>query len=82
MARLALRLEGRAHESLVIGPAGYISGGDSFRIVAGCNKQFSTCRAKFANTPNFRGFPHVPGNDFMLSVASRTDRNDGKKLNR
>jgi len=31
---------------------------------------------------NFRGFPHVPGNDFMLSVASRRDKNDGKKLNR
>ena len=33
---------------------------------------------KFANVPNFRGFPHVPGNDFMLSVASRKDKNDGK----
>jgi len=35
---------------------------------------------KFANTRNFRGFPHVPGNDFMLRVASRRDKNDGKKL--
>jgi len=40
----------------------------------------STCRLKFANTRNFRGFPHVPGNDFMLRVASRRDKNDGKKL--
>jgi hypothetical protein len=31
---------------------------------------------------NFRGFPHVPGNDFMLSVASREGKNDGKKFNR
>lgn len=61
-------------------PAEDIAEGDTFRIVAGCDKQFSTCRAKFANTANFRGFPHVPGNDFMLKVASRTDRNDGKKL--
>lgn len=55
-----------------------IEAGDNFRIVAGCDKQFATCRAKFANTANFRGFPHVPGNDFMLSVASRKDKNDGK----
>lgn len=55
-----------------------IAEGDNFRIVAGCDKQFSTCRAKFNNVANFRGFPHVPGNDFMLSVASRKDKNDGK----
>lgn len=40
----------------------------------------STCRLKLANTRNFRGFPHVPGNDFTLRVASRRDKNDGKKL--
>ncbi len=55
-----------------------IVAGDTFRIVAGCDKQFTTCRTKFANVPNFRGFPHVPGNDFMLSTASRRDKNDGK----
>jgi uncharacterized phage protein (TIGR02218 family) len=54
-----------------------VAAGDQFRIVAGCDKQFSTCREKFANTANFRGFPHVPGNDFMLSVASRQANNDG-----
>lgn len=63
-------------------PAEDIAEGDTFRIVAGCDKQFSTCRAKFANTANFRGFPRVPGNDFMLSVASRGGNNDGTKLNR
>jgi uncharacterized phage protein (TIGR02216 family) len=63
-------------------PAEDIVEGDTFGIVAGCDKQFSTCSAKFANTRNFRGFPHVPGNDFMLSAASRTDRNDGEKPNR
>jgi uncharacterized phage protein (TIGR02218 family) len=54
-----------------------IAAGDQFRITAGCDKQFATCRAKFANTANFRGFPYVPGNDFMLSVASRQGKNDG-----
>jgi uncharacterized phage protein (TIGR02218 family) len=55
-----------------------IAVGDHFRIVAGCDKQLSTCKEKFGNVANFRGFPHVPGNDFMLSVASRQGRNDGK----
>lgn len=40
--------------------------GDGFVIHAGCNKAFSTCTGKFANGTNFRGEPHVPGNDAML----------------
>jgi uncharacterized phage protein (TIGR02218 family) len=55
-----------------------IAPGDNFLTVAGCDKQFATCKAKFDNVANFRGFPHVPGNDFMLSVASREGKNDGK----
>ena len=39
------------------------SPGDTFAIVAGCDKRFETCKAKFANPLNFRGFPHLPGND-------------------
>jgi uncharacterized phage protein (TIGR02218 family) len=61
-------------------PAEPIAAGNSFRITAGCDKQFSTCRTKFVNVPNFRGFPHVPGNDFLLSVASHKDKNDGNSL--
>jgi uncharacterized phage protein (TIGR02218 family) len=58
-----------------------IAPSDTFRIVAGCDKQFATCRAKFNNVPNFRGFPHVPGNDFLLSVATRDGNNDGGSMN-
>ena len=29
----------------------------------------ATCGAKFANVANFRGFPHMPGNDFVLRLA-------------
>jgi uncharacterized phage protein (TIGR02218 family) len=46
-----------------------IAQGDPFRVTAGCDKHFETCRAKFANIANFRGFPHMPGNDFVLRVA-------------
>jgi uncharacterized phage protein (TIGR02218 family) len=55
-----------------------IAAGDAFSIIAGCDKQFSTCRAKFANGDNFRGFPHIPGTDFVLAYPNRDDAsNDG-----
>ena len=40
---------------------------DPFTVTAGCDKRFSTCRDRFANGGNFRGFPHIPGNDFVIS---------------
>lgn len=43
-----------------------IEPGDAFTLTPGCNKSFATCRAKFANGVNFRGFPHIPGNDFIV----------------
>jgi uncharacterized phage protein (TIGR02218 family) len=41
--------------------------GDKIRIVAGCNKSATTCRVKFDNFLNFRGFPHIPGEDWLAS---------------
>ena len=41
-----------------------------------CDKRFETCRDVFGNTENFRGFPHMPGTDFILSGPA-ADRNDG-----
>lgn len=41
--------------------------GDAFVVTAGCDKTFATCRNRFANALNFRGFPHIPGNDFVMS---------------
>ena len=32
-----------------------------------CDKRFATCRDRFANGINFRGFPAIPGNDFVIS---------------
>ena len=45
-----------------------IAPGDRFRLSAGCDKRHATCRAKFANAVNFRGFPHMPGNDFIVRM--------------
>lgn len=41
----------------------------TFTVTAGCDKTNTTCRAKFSNIANFRGFPHMPGNDFLTAVA-------------
>ncbi|MGQ0671667.1 MAG: DUF2163 domain-containing protein [Hyphomicrobium sp.] len=43
--------------------------GQTFSITAGCDKHLPTCRDKFSNVINFRGFPHMPGNDFVTSIA-------------
>jgi uncharacterized phage protein (TIGR02218 family) len=52
--------------------------GDGFTVTAGCDKQFLTCKAKFANQMNFRGFAYMPGNDAVLSYPNRGDALDGK----
>ena len=54
-----------------------VAAGDTFSILAGCDRTFATCRDKFGNTANFRGFPHIPGNDFALGVARTSEENDG-----
>jgi uncharacterized phage protein (TIGR02218 family) len=46
-----------------------ISAGNVFTVTAGCDKRYETCRDRFANTVNFRGFPHIPGNDFVTRYA-------------
>lgn len=54
-----------------------VAPGDTFEVTPGCDKQFATCGAKFANQVNFRGFPHMPGNDFVMSYPAAGDANDG-----
>lgn len=40
--------------------------GDTFTIVAGCDQTTSTCQQRYSNFVNFRGEPHIPGNDRVL----------------
>ncbi len=55
--------------------------GDAFRLTAGCDKRLATCRDRFANAVNFQGFPHMPGNDFVLrGVGGGPARLDGGSL--
>lgn len=58
----------------------WIAPGNALTVYAGCDKQFATCRQKFANGVNFQGFPHIPGNDFLMRYPNSTDRLDGGVL--
>jgi len=61
-------------------PHGAVAAGDGFEIVAGCDKRVETCRAKFANIINFRGFPHMPGDDWITAYPTPGAANDGGSL--
>ena len=54
--------------------------GDMVRIEAGCDRRAETCRLKFNNFLNFRGFPHIPGEDWVMSYPVSSARNDGGSL--
>jgi uncharacterized phage protein (TIGR02218 family) len=47
-----------------------IATGDAFTVTAGCDKTLATCRDRFGNVDNFRGFPDIPGNDFVMSYPT------------
>ena len=59
-----------------------IAVGDTVQITPGCDKSFGTCQAKFANSVNFQGFPHLPGHDALLQIAGHDRRQvfDGGSL--
>ncbi len=44
-----------------------IAVGDQVRLVAGCDKTPETCGNRYGNILNFRGEPHIPGNDKVFS---------------
>ena len=54
-----------------------IAVGDTFSIKAGCDKSFETCRARFSNQINFRGFPHIPGDDSLQAAPAVGAVHDG-----
>lgn len=46
-----------------------IQDGDTYSVYAGCDKNIETCKAKFNNVLNFRGFPKVPAPEIVMSVG-------------
>lgn len=46
-------------------PRGSIETGCRIEIIEGCDKRLATCASRFDNAANFRGEPHLPGNDLL-----------------
>jgi uncharacterized phage protein (TIGR02218 family) len=46
-------------------PRAPVQAGCRVELREGCDKRFATCVARFANAANFRGEPHLPGNDLL-----------------
>ena len=44
---------------------------DTFSVFAGCDKRLTTCINSFNNVVNFRGFPHLPGQDEITKVGGQ-----------
>lgn len=51
--------------------------GDAFTVTPGCDKLFATCKAKFNNAVNFRGYPYMPGNDAVMAGPAANQTLDG-----
>lgn len=43
--------------------------GDTFYVIAGCDKSAATCQGTFNNLLNFRGFPDLPGQDKIFETS-------------
>ena len=42
-----------------------MAAGDRLELTEGCDRSLATCAARFGNVANFRGEPHLPGNDLL-----------------
>ncbi len=62
------------------GTGAVLVAGDSIRLLAGCDRWAGACRSKFNNFMNFRGFSHIPGEDWLTAYPTGTSVNDGGSL--
>jgi uncharacterized phage protein (TIGR02218 family) len=70
-----------AEFSLWQGAPSPIATGDAFSVTLGCDKSFATCRDRFSNAVNFRGFPQMPGNDALIRIVRQGEAGmDGGSL--
>lgn len=71
-ASLAIRShrleDGRAVIALWAPTGAPARAGETLILTAGCDKRPETCQTKFGNIANFRGFPHMPGNDRIIAT--------------
>jgi uncharacterized phage protein (TIGR02218 family) len=66
--------------TLLEAPVRPIAVGHDFLVCAGCDKRLETCRDRFANVVNFRGFPHIPGADAVLRYVRSGGGHEGEVL--
>ena len=59
-----------------------VAEGDEVLLQAGCDRRLETCRAKFDNLLNFRGFPHIPGEDWLMTFPGQGNAENGGSLNK
>ncbi|WP_227271246.1 DUF2163 domain-containing protein [Roseobacter weihaiensis] len=71
--RVARASDGRLRVSLWRVPSAAIGIGDAATLTVGCNKTAETCRLRFGNLDNFRGFPDMPGETFAAEYARTGD---------
>lgn len=69
-----------AEIELWLAAPGQMISGDGLVIEAGCDKTFAVCREKFDNALNFRGFPHLPGDDWAAGYPQEGGAHDGGSL--
>jgi uncharacterized phage protein (TIGR02218 family) len=65
---------------LLVPSSAPLAPGDGFVVRAGCDKRWMSCKTKFANTVNFRGFPMMPGDDWLQAGPRIGDVNAGGSL--
>jgi uncharacterized phage protein (TIGR02218 family) len=58
----------------------WVAVGDELTVTVGCDRRFATCKARFGNEINFRGFPHIPGSDYVLRHPRSGDVMDGRAV--
>lgn len=71
---------GSATVELWLSPPMPVQPGDAFTVTTGCDKRRETCKAKFSNLMNFRGFPDMPGDDWAAGYVKNGGEHDGGSL--
>lgn len=71
---------GEAMIELWLSPPLAAAPGDGFVVTAGCDRTAAGCAAKFGNLLNFRGFPHMPGDDAVAGYPTDGEVHDGGSL--
>lgn len=51
--------------TLARSPHFLVASGATIELIEGCDKRLETCATRFGNAINFRGEPHLPGNDLL-----------------